>query len=250
MKVFRQPDVSNKNKKQVMKQKILIIGLLLLLKLPVSGHTGHADTIVCPVCGDSVVFYLTMSMTTFGGYLDFQKKGAIGYYYEEMINACPNCYYSGFYNDFDTIFTQVWKDSIKMVTSKYKGKELDNTLECEIAAEIKLLSSHKNDNIAWIYLIGTYFLRTDNNQIERRITIQRKTIEYLLKGIDAEEYDKEELATVDYLIAEMYRRIGEFEKAIEYYDLAIQNKKIKDWVKDFAKQQKKLAEKGDDNNNI
>ena len=123
-----------------MKKLPVILIFILNLSTSIYGHTGTSEKIVCPVCNDSVVFYLTMSMTTFGGYMDFQKHGAIGYYYEEMISSCKKCYYSGYHSDFDTTFTNSFIDSVKTVTTKYKGKEIDDALECEITAEIKMLS--------------------------------------------------------------------------------------------------------------
>jgi hypothetical protein len=48
----------------------------------------------------------------------------------------------------------------------------------------------------------------------------------------------------------MERRIGNFDEAIKYYDLAINDPNKKDWVESVAKEQKELALKKDDNNKI
>jgi len=58
------------------------------------------------------------------------------------------------------------------------------------------------------------------------------------------------IANINYLIAEMERRIGNFDEAIKYYDLAINDPNKKDWVESVAKEQKELALKKDDNNKI
>lgn len=233
-----------------MKKYLIIIGLFLTMNNIVFGHTGYTDTVVCPVCGDSVVFHLTASMSTFGSFLDFQKQGAIGYYYEEMINTCKKCYYSGYHSDFDTTFTVSKIDSIKLLTNKYKDKKLDDALECEIAADIQMTSNYKYDQVASVYLISSYFLRTDSTQIDRRKEIQAKTADFFTMALKNNEYEQDVIATINYLIGEMYRRTGTFDKAIVYYDLAIKDKNKQDWVEDIAKQQKELATNKDENNEI
>lgn len=233
-----------------MKKYILLLSFIVTLCTSVYSHTGYPDTVICPICNDTVVFHLTMSMTSFDGYLDFQKRGAIGYYYEEMINSCHSCYFSGYVSDFDTTYSKSYIDSIKTVTSKHKGKTIDNPLECEIAAEIKTLTDSSFDHISNIYLIASYFLRTDSLQIERRKELQLKTVKYLEKALANDEYAKDLIATINYLIGEMYRRTSNFDKAIYHYDLAIKDKKRQDWVKDIAIKQKELAIKEDDNNDI
>lgn len=233
-----------------MKKYLIIFGILLCFNNTILGHTGYPDTLKCPVCGDKVIFYITASMTTFGGYLDFQKQGAIGYYYEEMINSCQTCYFSGFQSDFDKTYSDSYINSVKKVTEKYKGKTIDDVLECEIAAEIKLLTNYKYDLIASIYLVASYFLRTDSLQTERRKGLQIKTADYLIKALENKEYKKDVKATINYLIGEMYRRTGTFDKAVFYYDLAIKDKKKQDWIKNVATKQKELALKKDENNNL
>lgn len=229
---------------------VLFILLISGLFSPSYSHTGGPEKVQCPVCKDSVVFHMTYSMTTFGSFMDFQQYGAIGYYYEEMINACKNCYYSGYFSDFDTTFTQSYIDSVNLVTRDFVGKVIDETLECEIAAEIKMLKPDKYDIISNIYLISSYFLKGDSTQISRRKLMQQKAINHLFKALENDEYNKDVVATVHYLIGELYRRMGDFENAITYFDFAIKNKKKQDWVKDIAKQQKELALKNDDDNSI
>ena len=68
--------------------------------------------------------------------------------------------------------------------------------------------------------------------------------------VNNEYEDKTMIANINYLIAEMERRIGNFEEAIKYYDLAIKDPNKKDWVASVANEQKELALKKIDNNNI
>ena len=48
----------------------------------------------------------------------------------------------------------------------------------------------------------------------------------------------------------MYRRTSDFKNAIIYYDLTMNDKNKKDWIKEIAIKQKELAIKEDDDNTI
>lgn len=243
-----------------MRTYLLFFVLLFNSGTKLFGHTGYADTVKCPMCSSAVVFHKTMSMTTFGSYMDFQKRGAIGHYYEEMINSCYECKFSGFYSDFNKTYSDTFIRTTNMITEKFFGLNLDDAFECEIAAEIKIMNHYPNDQIANAYLISTYLLRTDSLQTDRRKRLQNKTAEFLLKALEVQEYEKEELPSVYYLIGEMYRRTGNFEKAILYFDLALtdeENHKKKKRkkndsysIKSAAVKQKQLAILNDSNNQV
>jgi uncharacterized protein (DUF2225 family) len=233
-----------------MKTLLFAYALLTCLSSNAAAHTCSSKTATCPIDGKKVEFCVTMSMTTFGSYYDFQEKGAIGSYYEESINACKKCYFSGFIQDFDTTFSESAKKEIIELLKPYKEKNLDEALECEIAAEIHSYYKKNNDKIANIYLIASYLIRSDKKQEERRKHLQASTITYLKKGLEVNEYEAEEQATIQYLIAELYRRRGEFDSSITYYDMALNNKNQADWLKKVATTQKALAIKKEEDNEI
>ena len=100
-------------------------------------------------------------------------------------------------------------------------------------------------------MTGSYLLRKNNTEIEFRKELQLKAKDYLISALDKNEYeDKTMMANINYLIAEMERRNGNFDEAIKYYDLAINGPNKKEWVESLAKEQKELALKKDDNNKI
>ena len=241
-----------------MKSVLISFCLLIVLSNPLFGHKWCTSPMICPICNDTINFKVYMSYSTNGCFMDLEKK-SIANLYEEKIKTCHTCLYSGYITDFDTFSKTTIRDSlketnlldsIKVITSKYIGKNIDNTLGYEIAAEIKMLNDFKNEDIANIYLISSYFLRNDSLQIERRKNMQRNTIYYFSKAIERREYELSEIATIYYLIGDLNRRLGEFEKAVEFFDFALNEKNIQDWLKDFAIKQRKLAINNDDNNNI
>lgn len=230
-------------------KKLLLIFSILLGTL-VFAHTCENETVKCPIDGHKVNFCVTMSMTTNGSYKDFQKVGAIGSYYEELVNTCSKCFFSGYILDFKEKYTKEQKSLITNYLSSLNKNKKSETEQCIIAAEIKEILKKKHEEIGFVYLNATYFLRNDEANNELRINLQEKVKNNLIKALENKEYESEYVASIDYLIAEMNRRTKKFQDAIKHYDLAINNKDKQDWVEEVAKEQKLLAEKQDSNNDI
>tara|TARA_B100001057_G_C22505147_1_gene815534 strand:- start:57 stop:758 length:702 start_codon:yes stop_codon:yes gene_type:complete len=233
-----------------MKNIIIIFGILFLSNLA-EAHTCDPQKVKCPIDKTTVEFCVTMSMSSFGSYYDFQKQGEIGNHYEELINSCPKCHFSGYLSDFEKKYSKEQKSRVKNFLEKYDNVEINDSKECEIAGKIKEFLKESNDDISNCYLIGSYLIRLDSTQNEYRKQLQTNTLIHLQKAIENKEYeDSSVIATINYLIGEMYRRTSDFENAIIHFDLAISDENKKDWVEEVAIKQKELAIKADDDNSI
>lgn len=234
-------------------KKLILIPIFLLIGTSLThAHTCDKQSVKCPIDGKKVNFCVTMSMTTFGTLKDFQEQGAIGSHYEELINCCSNCHFSGYMDDFTVSYTQEEKDKIKQYLTRFDGQDINDARQCLIAAEIKdLLKKASKKEIGFCYVIGSYLLRFDDGQTQFRKELQLKAKDNLIVALATNEYtDLTVIANINYLIGEMNRRTGNFDEAVKYYDLAINDPNKKDWVEEVAKEQKELALKKDDNNKI
>lgn len=221
----------------------LILLLAIIPMINLLAHTCHPEKIKCPIDGTKVQFCVTMSMSVFGNTMDFQKQGAIGSYYEELINSCSKCNFSGYFEDFEREYSDEEKQIIKNVISKYKGQKLKEFEECSVAAEIKIALQNTNSEISNCYLIGSYMARDYEADETERFSLQEKAIIFFEKGIQNNEF-KEDLnyeATIKYLIGELYRRIQNFDEAIRYFDSALISDNKEDWLEEIALKQKQMA---------
>lgn len=230
-------------------KKTLILFFALTFNL-IFAHTCENESVKCPIDGHKVDFCVTMSMTTSSSYKDFQKIGAIGKYYEELINTCSKCHFSGYISDFKEEYSKEEEIKIKDYLSKINKSKKAEFEQCIIAAEIKEILKKNYKEIAFVYLNSTYFLRNDLQKNEVRINLQKKVKDNLITALDNKEYDVKSMANIEYLIAEMNRRTNNFPEAMKYYDLALNNKDKQDWIEEVAKEQKALAEKQDSNNDM
>ena len=240
--------------------KLTVLFFAIIISQNVFGDTYFPKKVKCPICEHNFEITVMASYTTFGTMKDFQKQGAIGPLYKVMINSCPKCHFSGFNSDLERIFTEETKTEILQILEPYKEAEMNDILESEIAAKIHIYLNSKNEIIANIYLVATYLLKFDTVQIEKRKELQKECITYQQKAIENQEYDKTEIPIIYYLIGELYRRTGEFDKAITYFDIVLDNiekakkkakkKKGEDWLKTVAVEQRKMAIEKDEKNDI
>ena len=231
---------------------LLIFAIGLLLSSPAFSHTGSFSKLKCPVCGTKCRAGVTYSMTTMGTYRDLQKKGAIGFYYPEMIISCPSCHYAEYQDDFEKkVAPEIKKKVLEELKTINPGKKLDNAAECEFAARIFKWRNAKNRKIAYTYLVGSYLLRrAEGSDKQRRIKLQSQACDYFKKALKNNEIKDKEKTAVQYLVGDLYRRQGKFDEAIKWFNKSLKNKNIPDGLKKWIDEQKKLAEDKGDNNDI
>ncbi|SHF93167.1 DUF2225 domain-containing protein [Flavobacterium aquidurense] len=121
----------------------------------------------------------------------------------------------------------------------------DSTEILSLPVSILINTNVKSIVKNWIFFfrfVKIYFAGTDYKSARSG---------HLISALDKNEYeDKSVIANINYLVAEMERRIGNFDEAIKYYDVAINDSNKQDWVEEVAKEQKELAVKKDENNTI
>ncbi len=230
---------------------ILSLFLSLLFLPTIYGHTCSKEVAKCPIDKEKVEFCVTMSMTTWGGFLDFEKQGALGSHYRELINTCPVCHYSGYRSDFDTSFSKERRLEIKSFLSQYDSLSIGEAQQCLIAGDLKLFLQEPHKKAANCYLIGSYLLRYDRAQNNLRLRFQTKSKNNFIRAIEQLEYeDSSSIATIHYLIGELCRRTASFEEAVLYFEKALTNPHQADWLQEVAIKQKELAIEEDANNLI
>lgn len=237
--------------KKIMAKSLLLCSLSAFICISSSAHTSYPKQIKCPIDGKKFTIYVTASYTTFGTYRDFQKHGAIGDLYESYVNACPECHYSGYQSDFDTTFKKDVKEEILKILEEFKNIKINDVVENEIAIKIHQYFKRDNDDIANLYLVASYYLKFKDDQEEKRKELQTNCLLYLIKAVENQEYkEKEMYASIYYLIGELYRRTGSFDEAISYFTKAIEDENKKEWIKEVAEEQMKLAQEKNDDNKI
>lgn len=224
-----------------MKKTILLLVFFLTTKL-LFAHDCIPQLVKCPIDGTELKFCIYGPSAAYGILSDFQQQVDIDNYYEEQIKSCPKCHYTGFLDDFKIAFSDTEKSKIKGFLSMYEGVAIDDAKECQMAGELKEFRKESNDKIANCFLVGSYVLKMKPKRIEYRKEFQNKARQFFIKAVANKEYkNPNELASINYLIAEMYRRTADFKNAIKYYDVVIKNPKKSPWIEEMVTIQKELA---------
>ncbi|SHG82744.1 hypothetical protein SAMN05443549_10758 [Flavobacterium fluvii] len=233
-----------------MKKTILLLVFFLTTKL-LFAHDCLPQLAKCPIDNTEVKFCVYGPSAAFGIFTDFQLKVDIDDYYEVQIKSCPKCHFSGFLADFKVVYNDKEKSEIKGFLSKYNSIAIDDVKECQIAGELKEFQKESNDKIGNCFLIGSYILKIRPNKMEIRKELQNKARHYFMKAVADKEYkNPNELASINYLIAEMYRRTADFKNAIKFYNVVVKNPKKSPWIEEMVVIQKELAVKKNEINTI
>jgi uncharacterized protein (DUF2225 family) len=219
---------------------------------PALAHTYTKEMISCPVDGTKFQISVTMSYTTFGTFSDFQKRGAIGSLYEDMVVSCPSCRYAGYPDDFTKGLTGralTWV--LGDYQTKWGNKKLTEAEECEAAADRYIFEQAENEAVANLYLVASYLLRGARGPLdEKRKDYQRLAAKFFLQALAAGEIEATHVGPATYLVAELERRTGDFGAAIDHYDSSLKYPDNPAWLKDVVKDQRALAVKRDPTNDL
>ena len=231
-------------------KKITLLFVIITANL-IYAHDCLPQLVKCPIDNTELKFCVYGASAGFGIFTDFQLKVDIDDYYEEQIKSCPKCHYSGFLADFKMEFGDSEKSKIKGFLSMYDGIAIDDAKECQIAGELNVFRKESNDKIANCFLVGSYVLKMKPKRIEYRKEFQNKARLSFMKAVANKEYkNPNELASINYLIAEMYRRTADFKNATKYYKIVIKSPKKSPWIEEMVMIQKELAVKKNDINTI
>jgi hypothetical protein len=230
----------------------LAAGAVVGAPRPAQAHTSSSEKTTCPIDGKVFEVSVTMSYTTFGSYRDFQKQGAIGSLYEDMVHACPSCHFAGYLDDFKKPVDPKTKAWVLGDLRKLFGtRALTEAEECEAAALRYAFEKAKQESIGNLWLIGSYILRrAPPVLVAKRKDYQRAAAAGFVAALAAGEIGEDSRGPVRYLVAELARRTGDFKAAIASYDAALAEPKQPSWLKNLCDEQKALAVKGDDNNDV
>ncbi len=233
-----------------MKKIIPLLAFFLTAQM-LFAHDCHPQIVKCPIDNVEVKFCVYGSSAAYGNFADFQNKEHMDDYYQELIRSCPKCKYSGFLADFKIEYTAIEKNKIKVFLSKFNKTKIDDANQCQIAGELKELRKESNDKIANYFLIGSYVLKMKPKTDQYRKELQNKARQFFIKAVANKEYSNAiEISSINYLIAELYRRTADFKNAIKYYDLVIKSPQKSPWIEEMVTQQKELAVKKDAINTI
>lgn len=157
------------------------------------------------------------------------------------LHTCPLCGFTGYAHEYAEPIDETLKERIaEKLTPVVREEVFPEAKRYEYAAWIAKWSGAGPKKVAHRYLKAAWCSQLSGDE-QNEVDYRRKAIENYQEAILNGEIEAEDLAIIDYIIAELYRRVGEPKMAEEWYNrvprAAGDNPKQK-WVVDLAEQQK------------
>jgi hypothetical protein len=196
----------------------------------------------CPLCGNVFESRIVESTNSFGRlhsdlYREAEGVQPICYF----VHTCPGCGYTGYEGDFQPQeFNAVFKDLVAgNITPEVKDRKIDTNGNFYLAALCAEWRGAPLHTLARIYHMGAWCCRIRGEKEKEKFYLF-KAAEYFEKALSSYEAPPEEIALFTYLVGDLYRRLGDTEKAREWYEKveqAIKNNGGEPKMLEFARRQ-------------
>lgn len=209
----------------------------------------------CPLCSTEFeqvkVFNEVIRIETYDTDLKPKFVGINPLFYSLV--TCNNCFYTAFEDDFDSIVSQIKPDQLtklKKVLSIAKkrlnidlseNRSIDDAIKIHSLAILTYTIADFKNKLAEIYLRLAWFYRDKGEREKEAVALTKALInleEVFEKGKEITAEDR-----INYLIGEIYLRLGKFDKARYWFSKLLGNRSFQN-SKYFKMARDRLAELG------
>ncbi|MBC7288603.1 MAG: DUF2225 domain-containing protein [Armatimonadetes bacterium] len=182
--------------------------------------------LICPVCGTAFSSQAIASTNRVGQDTDFRPHTMGLDPLPHFIHVCPNCCFAAFEGDFDhaeeAVRQHVLSGAIRadeIIGAEPRGA-LKGSTKYLLAARCYAHDSRATTlRLADLYLRASWCARMEGRR-QRERECQTEAVLRFEKALEDGEVAADQLQVTLYLIGELYRRLGLFELAIDYFDRA------------------------------
>jgi len=210
-----------------MKRIFLIISAFITLAFTISSTTWYPVEHTCPVCNDT---YEYQQIASYGSYI-YQSPSKYQYVYwplteSQSIYSCPNCHFSTYMWDFDTIP----KNKIDTITNFLETVNIDNnsndyldipiTIRLEIAEDVYKILGREIEFWCRLYrVMGYHFDKTSMSKKAKYFRLQAlNNARLMLNDTNYIGQEKEIL----FIIAAMHNFTDQSDSSLFYLEKASQ----------------------------
>jgi len=199
--------------------------------------TLETHRFTCPLCGNMFESTIVTSTNSTGSmHSDMYREASGAQPICFFAHTCNNCGYSGFDGDFQPqpFSTEFRRRVTDNITPEVKSRQITTNGHYYLVALCAEWQGAPALGLGRIYHMGAWCHRT-RGELDREKFYLGKAGEFFEKGIASGE-DPGSRAMYSYVVGDIYRRLGNREKAIEWYNKAgeaakeVRDQKIADLV--------------------
>lgn len=179
--------------------------------------------VICPCCASEFQALELTSTNNFGGqYTDFHQIAVGTPPIPLLMNACPTCAFSGYVSAFQgkDVSAEVKHKVRDELTPHAQEVQQDGGRRYEFAARIASWQNEPPNRLADYYLRAAWCCVDERNS-QHEMEYRRQAIHYFQTALEDHQYASDAEPGINYLIGELYRRVGEIEKAREWFNIVI-----------------------------
>lgn len=200
--------------------------------------------VTCPLCGELSSMSIIGSAGSSGQDEDFcpQYWGANPLPF--LLHSCHNCKFTVYAEDFEA-FSLSKKDSASLLKelSKFnpKANPPSGTERFDLAGICYEILGLSECEMADLFLKASWSCRLEEDKREKEF--QQKAIRSFETALANNDVPEQELPAVTYLVGELYRRLGDKKKALDFYQRAGGLPAIPEWLSKLIVKQTALLQK-------
>ena len=205
----------------------------------------HELELTCPVCRTRFRTKTVLSTNSFGGKrTDFHERAAGTQPLPYLVHMCGRCGYTGGELDFGegAEVTPLLRDHVWNELAPVLGKEaISGSEKYEAAAKVAEWQCMEPRHVADLLLRAAWCC-VDEGDVEGERFFRRKAAWAFERALESwDGVPRDEHAVLTYLVAELWRRIGDIKQATAWFDKVpskVTNAASQRWVLDAAQQQR------------
>ena len=182
--------------------------------------------LTCPVCGTTFSSQAIGSTNRIGQDTDFRPHAAGLDPIPHYIHVCPQCCFAAFQGDFEHVEPEVRRHVLagdigadEIIGAEPRGALKGSTKYLLAARCYEYDSRATTLRLADLYLRASWCARQEGRR-QRERECQTEAVLRFEKALEDGEVEEGQLQVTLYLIGELYRRLGLFELAVDYFDRA------------------------------
>ena len=181
--------------------------------------TTELHRFTCPLCGNMFDSPIVTSTNSFGPlHSDFFREAEGAQPICLFVHTCTNCGYTGFEGDFQpqTFSTEFRQLVAASITPEVQGRTIDTSGHYYLAALCAEWRGAPARELARIYHMGAWCCRIRGEKEKEKFYLG-EAARYFEKALESGEIPPESRAMFAYVLGDIYRRLGDGEKARAWY---------------------------------
>lgn len=197
----------------------------------------------CPICRHGFESRLVTGFRIGEKEADFCPRYLDGNPLPEFLHVCPQCGFVGFEADFKPWDDPGKAERVRTLLNGFhwqQGQALLGAERYRRAALIGIYAGKRSAEVADLYLQATWCSRMEGEPDDEQKNARRKAVKYFELALAAEEFSTDDLAVVHYLVGELYRRLGDKDKALKHFGQLDDLDRVEPWLLEWRDRQRAL----------